>query len=91
MTDRPRRTPRIYERIVASIQRQIAAGRLIPGAKLPAERKMARRHKVSRVTIREAYRSLEVRGILVISRGAWGGAVIAEPEPAKRASIRRAS
>jgi DNA-binding FadR family transcriptional regulator len=81
MSARPRQPHRIYERITASIQRQIADGRLTPGTKLPAEREMARRHKVSRVTIREAFRSLEERGILIIRRGAGGGAVIADPGP----------
>ena len=37
---------------------------------------MARRHKVSRVTIREAYRSLEQLGMISIRRGASGGATI---------------
>ena len=40
---------------------------------------MARRFKASRVSVREAYRSLEELGVLVIRRGADGGAFIAEP------------
>jgi DNA-binding FadR family transcriptional regulator len=72
---------RIYERIAAGVKRQIADGTLKPGARLPAEREMARRHGISRVTVREAYRSLEQSGIVSIRRGAAGGAVVAQPPP----------
>jgi DNA-binding FadR family transcriptional regulator len=72
------RTNRISDRIAAGIIRQIADGRLVAGAKLLPERDMARRHKVSRVTVREAYRSLEQAGMLSIRRGAGGGAVVCE-------------
>lgn len=40
---------------------------------------MARRYRTSRVSVREAYRSLEELGVLTIRRGADGGAFIAEP------------
>ena len=78
-TDTRQGAGRISDRIAASIRRQIADGRLTAGTRLPAEREMARRHKVSRVAVREAYRSLEVMGLLTVRRGAAGGAVIAEP------------
>lgn len=39
---------------------------------------MARRYNTSRVSVREAYRSLEELGVLAIRRGADGGAFIAE-------------
>lgn len=39
---------------------------------------MARRYNTSRVSVREAYRSLEELGLLAIRRGADGGAFIAE-------------
>jgi GntR family transcriptional regulator, transcriptional repressor for pyruvate dehydrogenase complex len=55
-------------------------GKLTAGHKLPAEREMARKYKTSRVSVREAYRSLEELGLLVIRRGADGGAFIAEPD-----------
>jgi GntR family transcriptional repressor for pyruvate dehydrogenase complex len=48
-----------------------------PGSKLPAEREMARRYRTSRVSVREAYRSLEELGLIAIRRGAEGGAFIA--------------
>lgn len=73
------RTPRISEQIAKRIKRQISTGKLAVGAKVPSEREMARRYKTSRVSVREAYRSLEELGLLIIRRGADGGAFIAEP------------
>lgn len=77
MTARRGRTPRVSESIARRIERQISSGRLEAGEKLPAEREMARKYKTSRVSVREAYRSLEELGLLNIRRGAEGGAFIA--------------
>ena len=71
-----RRQGRVSEVIVRRIKDQISKGRLVAGHKLPAEREMARQHKTSRVSVREAYRSLEELGLLRIRRGADGGAFI---------------
>ena len=67
---------RVSETIVRRIKDQITKGRLVAGHKLPAEREMARQFKTSRVSVREAYRSLEEIGLLRIRRGADGGAFI---------------
>jgi GntR family transcriptional regulator, transcriptional repressor for pyruvate dehydrogenase complex len=67
---------RVSETIVRRIKEQISKGRLVAGHKLPAEREMARQFKTSRVSVREAYRSLEEVGLLRIRRGADGGAFI---------------
>ncbi|PYQ99252.1 MAG: hypothetical protein DMF95_29440 [Acidobacteria bacterium] len=72
------RQGRVSETIVRRIKKQISEGRLLAGHKLPAEREMARQFKTSRVSVREAYRSLEELGVLRIRRGADGGAFIAE-------------
>ena len=69
---------RVSEIIVRRIKKQISDGRLLAGHKLPAEREMARQFKTSRVSVREAYRSLEEVGVLRIRRGADGGAFIAK-------------
>jgi len=71
-----RRPARVSETIVRRIKDQISKGRLVAGHKLPAEREMARQFKTSRVSVREAYRSLEELGLLRIRRGADGGAFI---------------
>lgn len=78
MAVRVARTGRVSEVIVRRIKKQISEGRLAPGEKLPAERDMARQFKTSRVSVREAYRSLEEIGLLLIRRGAEGGAFIGE-------------
>jgi len=76
----PRTTHRrVSESLARRIKRQISTGKLAPGEKLPAEREMARRFHTSRVSVREAYRSLEELGLLTIRRGADGGAFIASP------------
>src|ERR1700737_2606956 len=72
------RQGRVSETIVHRIKKQISEGRLLAGHKLPAEREMARQFKTSRVSVREAYRSLEELGVLRIRRGADGGAFIAK-------------
>jgi GntR family transcriptional repressor for pyruvate dehydrogenase complex len=77
---------RTSEIIVRRIKKQITDGRLGEGHKLPAEREMARQLKTSRVSVREAYRSLEEQGLLDIRRGAEGGAFILgfNHEPVRR-------
>ena len=65
---RPRRSGRVSESIAKRIKKQISDGALLPGEKLPAERDMAQRYRTSRVSVREAYRSLEERGLLTIRR-----------------------
>jgi GntR family transcriptional regulator, transcriptional repressor for pyruvate dehydrogenase complex len=69
---------RVSESIARRIKRAIFSGRLSPGHKLPAERDMAERLGASRVSVREAYRSLEEAGLIAIKRGAEGGAFIAD-------------
>ena len=56
------------------------------GEKLPAERDLAQRSKASRVSVREAYRSLEELGLIFVKRGAEGGAFISDVdhEPVSR-------
>ena len=80
------RTGRVSETIARRIKKQISEGRLSAGDKLPAERDMARQYKTSRVSVREAYRSLEELGLLRIRRGAEGGAFVAQfdHEPVRR-------
>lgn len=56
------------------------AGRLRPGDKLPSERDLAERFKVSRPTVREAMRGLSVLGVIEIRHG--GGAFVTELDAA---------
>ena len=76
------RPGRISETISRRIRKALTDGRLAPGEKLPAEREMAQRLRASRVSVREAYRSLAEAGLVSIRRGAEGGAFIADFDPA---------
>ena len=69
---------RVSGAIVQRIKKAISEGRLAPGEKLPAERELAELLHTSRVSVREAYRSLEEAGLIFIKRGAEGGAFIAD-------------
>jgi len=67
---------RIFERIVDEIKNAIQTDKLRPGDKLPSETEMAKIFGVSRVTVREALRILEISGLILIKQGAKGGGFI---------------
>jgi len=60
------------------VKRWIMAARLSAGDRLPPERELMERLGVSKGTVREALKSLEVQGVITISAGANGGASVAE-------------
>jgi len=74
----PVQSQRSFESVVEQIRRHLERGTLAPGDKLPPERELAKQLKVSRHTLREALRSLEVTGLVEFRRGASGGAFIRE-------------
>jgi len=69
---------KISEQIVGQIRKAIFEGRLKPGDKLPPEKELMKNFNVSKATLREAMRSLEVLGFLEIRKGASGGAFVTE-------------
>lgn len=69
---------RTADGIAGQIREAMARGVLKPGARLPSERALAVQFGVSRNTLREALRSLENSGVLVLRRGAQAGAYIKE-------------
>ena len=77
VTSFPRiRRDRVFEEVSNEIKRQISSGTLKPGDRLPPENELARKFNVSRQTIREAMRILELSGFLSIKRGIKGGPII---------------
>ena len=70
-------TKKIYQRINEQIQEMILSGDLKMGDRLPAERQLAEQLGVSRNSIRESLRSLEILG-LVESRQGEGNFIIDE-------------
>jgi len=69
---------RIYENISGQIFEAILRGELKPKDKLPSENELTGIFGVSRVTVREAIRSLEQLGMVEIRQGIFGGAYIKE-------------
>jgi GntR family transcriptional repressor for pyruvate dehydrogenase complex len=67
-----------YELVIDQIERQILAGRLLVGDRLPAERDLAAMLGVSRSAVREAIRVLQAQGVLrsVVGNGPESGTVV---------------
>src|SRR6187551_3704542 len=74
-TERP-----LYGHLVTLLETAIAKGELPSGTRIPPERTLAQRLKISRTTVVSAYRELESRGLLrgYVGRGTF---VCAAPEP----------
>lgn len=68
--DMPVKNTKVYEEVVEHIKRMVENGELKSGDKLPTERAMAEELNVSRASIREAIRSLEVIGLIESRQGA---------------------
>ena len=65
----PVKSTRIYAEIVRQIRSLVADGRLKSGDRLPPERELAERFRVSRTSVREALRALESTGLIEIRAG----------------------
>lgn len=73
-----RRRPRAFQRIVDQVREDIFRRRLAAGDRLPNEAELADRFEVSRLTVREALRVLELQGLVRVEHGFQGGAFVAE-------------
>src|SRR5207245_10555911 len=69
---------RASEEIVSQIERAIFDGELQTGDRLESERELAERFGVSRITVRDALRVLEARGLVHVKVGASGGAFVSD-------------
>jgi len=74
------RVPKAGELVAEQLRRQIVTGELREGDSLPPENSLMERFGISRPTLREAFRILESEHIIVIKRGARGGAYVLVPE-----------
>lgn len=77
----PVRRSRIYEHIVEQIQALISDGALTAGDQLPPERVLAETFQVSRTSVREALRALEMSGFIEGRQG--GGTFVRTPTTAE--------
>lgn len=76
----PVRPQRAFDQIIAQIRAMLQTGQLRPGDRLPPERTLAEQMKVSRNTVREAIRMLEISGLVTVKPGQGGGAFVARPD-----------
>lgn len=81
---------RLYRQIADQIRTLIGNGDVAPGARLPAERDLARQLGVSRPSLREALIALEIEGLLDVRVGS-GIYVSPSGERARAAEITGAS
>lgn len=65
----PQDAPRTYVQVIDYIKKEIASGHLHVGSKLPPERVLAETLNVSRNSVREALRILEIMGTTVSIQG----------------------
>src|SRR5690242_6188235 len=70
-----------FEETVERLGSAIRLGLLAPGDKLPPERELAGKLRISRSTLRQALTALVQSGHLVSSRGRTGGTFVAERPP----------
>jgi GntR family transcriptional repressor for pyruvate dehydrogenase complex len=69
--------------ITDQIRNAILTGRVKAGERLAPERDLAEQFGVSRVTVRDALRSLEAMGLIQVKVGARGGAFVTAPTGSK--------
>ncbi|GAA0595845.1 FadR family transcriptional regulator [Kribbella sandramycini] len=81
---RPVRTGNPFEETVERLLQAIKLGVVAPGERLPAERDLATRLNVSRVTLREAIHALTEAGYVESRRGRYGGTFVNEQLPKPR-------
>jgi GntR family transcriptional repressor for pyruvate dehydrogenase complex len=75
----PMSVPKASDILVNELRERILSGELPVGTTLPAERDLVEQTQMSRTTVREALRILEVQGLLRIVAGRAGGAVVQRP------------
>jgi GntR family transcriptional repressor for pyruvate dehydrogenase complex len=72
-----------YRQVADELRRQIIAGLLPAGHRLPSEPELSQAFGVSRGTVREALRVLASQHLIETLRGMHGGSFVAAPDPAR--------
>jgi DNA-binding FadR family transcriptional regulator len=87
---RPVRAGNAFEETVECLLTAVRLGLVGPGEKFPPERELAAQLGISRLTLREAIRSLQQAGFVESRRGRFGGTFVTATPPAPgRAELRR--
>lgn len=71
--------PKASDVLASHLRERILNGELAEGAPLPAERDLVRQTRMSRATVREALRILEVQNLIRVKAGRAGGAFVQRP------------
>lgn len=77
----PRRVMKTAEGVALEIVHDIVTRGLKKGDRLPLETAMVRQYQVSRVSLREALRILEVQGLISLKPGPGGGPTVGAVDP----------
>lgn len=76
----PVNVPKASDVLAANLRERILSGELAEGTALPPERDLVTQTQLSRATVREALRILEIQGLLRIRPGRTGGAFVQRPD-----------
>lgn len=82
----PVEVPKAPDVLARELRERILNGELEEGAALPAERELVRQTQMSRATVREALRILEVQNLVRVKAGRAGGAFVQRPSTASMAN-----
>jgi DNA-binding FadR family transcriptional regulator len=80
---RPVRAGNGFEEALEQILQVLRLGLVPPGERLPAERELAERLRISRVTLRDVLKVLQDEGLVESRRGRYGGTFVRERAAAR--------
>lgn len=75
----PMEVPKASDVLADELRERILDGELSEGTALPPERELVAQTRMSRATVREALRTLQVQGLIRIKAGRAGGAFVQQP------------
>jgi DNA-binding FadR family transcriptional regulator len=75
----PVEVPKASDVLAGELRERILTGELAEGDALPAERELVKQAQMSRATVREALRILEVQNLVRVKTGRAGGAFVQRP------------
>lgn len=83
---KPVDVPKASDVLARELRERILSGELAEGVALPAERELVKQTQMSRATVREALRILEVQNLVRVRAGRAGGAFVQRPTTKSMAS-----
>ena len=83
---KPVEVPKASDVLARELRERILSGELAEGTTLPAERELVKQTQMSRATVREALRILEVQNLVRVRAGRAGGAFVQRPTSKSMAS-----